>query len=59
MGSNAYDYLNITMQKISNIVHNSKQSNSITKEDVLDSLTGIVKDYNTVVESEDVIEIDE
>jgi len=46
------------MNQLSTILFNSSQPvTSVTKDDILDSIKRMIKDYNNVVDSEDKINI--
>lgn len=56
----AYEYLNGTIYKIRNIVYNCSQGGVGTnKDDMLNSLILIMKDYNEVVDEKDQIQIED
>jgi hypothetical protein len=45
------DYLNMVMQQLATIVHNTSQSNAewYSKDRILDTLKGMVEDYNRII----------
>jgi hypothetical protein len=56
---NSYEYLKIVILKLSNIIYNSTQGKSITKDEIIDLIISIIEDYNRVVDSKDKIKIND
>lgn len=52
-----YKYLRNTMVELSNILYNASQSNSVTKDSILNSIKGKLQDYNSRVKDKDKIDI--
>jgi hypothetical protein len=53
----AYEYLKITMRGLANTIYNGSQGNSVSKDNILNSLKRMVEDFNNVVPEEDRINV--